>query len=183
VNERILGRFRQAPEPTLPEGFDVEPSGWRDMHGRSPIDAFNSYLADRFRFDVWAIAESRRMSTHDIGGQMTDDDKLIRQAVRTELNRIRERQLTPQASAAAVGGSYGWPSEHDPKRNRIVGIRRVRAGQVEITARYSMPGLRALPRELTTHDYRYDFVNAAGEWRLKNRLAILTGRRPIGGLY
>jgi len=178
----ILSRARTAPEPTLPEGFDVEPQGWRDDDDLTPIDAMRNYVADLYEFERWAASEDRKTSTYGRGGQLTTEDEAIHRRLSLAFNRLREKHLSPKAltRARGLGYSYANPCDFDPKAQRVMTIERSRAGLVRITVQRRRP---ELPADVANETIRYDVVKRAGRWRIDNRLGLWSGERSIGGLF
>lgn len=164
----------------LPEGLTDEPPGWRDERGWTPIDALDRYLKDRFEVERLAWAEDRKTSTFGKGGQMTEADVEIADRINDRLRYVAECYFTPEA-LARFSPTYANPSEHDPKRNRVLSVSRRRQGRVAVTVQYRLPRGYA-PAGHDTSLYRFDFVKRDGAWRLDNRLAPQPGSRPLGGL-
>ena len=175
-----LSEMPTASNVLLPEGMTDEPPGWRDERGWTPIDALDRYLHDRFEVERWAWAEERKTSIFGRGGQLTEADLNIVDGINMRLRELAERHLTPEA-LARWNPSNSNPSEHDPKKNRVLSVSRRRHGIVAVTVQYRLPRGYA-PADHDTSLYRYDFVKRHGEWRLGNRLAPQPGSRPIGGL-
>lgn len=171
------------PEPDLPDGAATEPAGWRDWRGRTPVDTVREYVADRHAFELWAASEHRHLSVSERGGQMTDDDVQVSQAIDAAFTRLRQRYLAPEALRSASGGAtYGVPPEFDPARLRITAVRAPDPHLIEIEVQHDDPRNPGLPDNLRHHPYRYDLAKVDGEWRLTNRLALRERERPIGGL-
>jgi hypothetical protein len=166
----------------LPDGLDKEPAGWRDEMGLSPIDALHGYLRERDAVERWANSELRKMSTHDSAGEMTAADEAILDGVWARVRSVGEQHFTPAAQARSRP-FVGEPSEYDLARNRVTAVVGPKRGRVALTVEYRWPEKYGMPKDMATETYRYDFAKVDGNWRLDNRLALVPGERPIGGLF
>ena len=116
-------------------------------------------------------------------GELTEDDLAIGALVEEAFDRLQARHLSRAAQARRGRATYGDPPEFDPANLRIDRIRRLRASRVEISAIHDRPELAGLPADLREQRLRYDLVREGDAWRLDNRLSIVPGERPIGGLF
>jgi len=128
----------------------------------SPLDVLEQYLGDRFEVERWAAWEDRTQSVFGVGGKMTPADIEISERIWSRIRELGDRYFS-KAARARSRPAYGEPSEHDPRRNKVVHIGDVRRGRVEITVEYDEPGM---PRERAKHTFRYDFKKEEGAWRL-----------------
>lgn len=163
----------------LPDGRNDEPRGWRDDSGSTPIDALKRYLDERFPVDEWAWAESKVSKRP--GGLSSDGDLETHDRILARIREVVDRHGSPAARARMIQ-SWRHPSPHDPARNRIVSVVGPRRGKVAIAVEYQDPEGYG-PVRFRKHSYRYDFAKVEGVWRLDNRLSLLLGERPIGGLF
>jgi hypothetical protein len=165
--------------PGMPETSGHEPRGWRDDEGRSPVDVLNEYLRVRSEAERWAWTESRRIDARVRKGAASADDAWEQdQGIWARLREVSSPYLTDSARARSAP-HYASPSKHDPAQNTLVAVVGPQRGIVQLTVRYTFPKGYGMPPE----DYRYDLKKVEGRWLLHNRLGILPGMRPIGGLF